>query len=461
MNLNSPKIKKVFVVGIKGVGTAPVAAMLSKTGKLVSGSDTNEPQITDSLLAEAAIEVSVFDAANITDDIDLVIYSGAYKLDAHPELLAAKEKSIPCIPQAEALASILNQKEDLICVCGVGGKTTTSAMGASIHATAQKGGWFVGVSDVNKELAPAFTDDSSLFIAESDEYAIAPPIDTRPKFALYNPKIIICTNILYDHPDIYPSFEKTLEVFAEFFNTLPQDGLLLIRHKDLERVKSLLTTKATIQTYGSEITSDWQLIEGLSSTWRGIYKNTTVDFSLQVPGEMNGLNALSLIAAHVHLKLLVLDHVVQGLAEYAGTKRRLEVIKNHGDILYMDDYGHHPLEVELTLSALKAKYPHKRLIVAFHPHTLSRTKSLLKEFGQAFGLADMILIPDIFASARELDDGSITSQNVVDEINKASSKASYLPTFDEIIQFIKKHRQPGDIILTMGAGNIYQIHKEL
>lgn len=431
------KVEKVHFVGIKGVGMTPLALMLQDLGIKVQGSDTPETQITDQVLAKRDIQVSDFSPANITADLDVVIYSGAYKKTVHPELIKAKELGIYTISQAEALATLIAEKK-LIAVCGVGGKTTTTGMMAQVFSELNQGGWFVGVSQISQNLVPGKIDDSPFFVAEADEYAITPGIDNRPKFSLYKPQIIICTNLAYDHPDIYPDFEATKKVFAEFFNQLPPEGLLVIKQKDLDLIQDLLKPETKI----------------------ALVENNHESLELQVIGQMNQLNAQAVMLACAHLKL-DLSKVRAGLAKFAGTKRRLELVADQDQIIYLDDYGHHPDEIKLTLAAIKQNYPDKRIRVVFHAHTLTRTKALLQEFGQSFSQADEVLVAPIFTSARETDDQSVTAQKLAEQISKHHHQVQAFDDVKEIVDYLKKSRRPNDLILTLGAGDIYKIHQQL
>lgn len=426
------------MVGIKGVGMTPLALMFQDVGVEVQGSDTNQSQITDQILNDRKINVLEFDKNNIDSNIDLVVYSGAYKKSVHPELTKAEDQGIYSITQAEALATLISDKR-LIAVCGVGGKTTTTGMTAQVFDHLGKGGWFVGVSQISDNLEPAKIDNSDLFVAEADEYAISPGEDNRPKFALYNPEVIICTNLAYDHPDIYPDFETTKQTFVDFFNRLPEGGLLIISVTDYQLIKDKLKKHFQVKI--------------LDPTSLG-------RIDLQVIGQMNQQNAQAVLVACGHLGIDE-SGVRSGLKQFSGTKRRLELIADQDEVLYMDDYGHHPDEIKLTLEAIKSKYPQRRLIVVFHPHTLSRTKALLTEFSQCFDAADVVILAPIFTSARESDDQSIDSAKLAQAIKPNLASVIAFENFDQIIDHLQEIRQPNDIILTLGAGDIYKIHEQL
>ena len=452
--------KRFHLVGIKGVGMTPLAIMLKELGNTVTGSDTLESQITDEILRQHDISVTEFSPDTITQEIDVVVYSGAYMVSRHPELQKAEELMLPLASQAMMLAELVNTK-DHIAVCGVGGKTTTSGMGATVFNYLGYGGWFSGVSKINGTLPGGHIDDSELMIVEADEYAIATRSDSRPKFALYNPKVIICTHLAHDHPDIYESFDKTLDTFAQFFNRLPDDGALIINPRDLHLLENRLNTKAKVITFAEDPTADWCIKKsGMNMLYNLFHEDQEYQLNMSVIGTMNAENATALVAACDFLKLDI-DEVLKGITEFKGTKRRLEIIREENNILYMDDYGHHPDEINVTLSAIKNQYPDKRLVVIFHPHTLSRTSALLEEFGNSFVAADQILLAPIFASAREYDDGSVSLRDLHQAIESSFHKVESFKDFDAIAEEIKEIRKPGDIILTLGAGDVYKVHEKL
>lgn len=462
-SINQPISAKsnIHLVGIKGVGMTSLAQLLIEKDVKVTGSDSLTEQITDEVLNRLKIPVSSFSTENINSSLDLVIFSGAYKQTQHPELIQAHKSQIYSITLAEAVAKLTTDRK-LVAVCGVGGKTTTTAMLATIFDTLQTDyGWFSGVSHINGgRLASARLGTRSWFALEADEYAIAPPVVNRPKLALYQPQIIICTNLDYDHPDIYPNFEATLQMFAQFFNSLPENGLLLIKPNDLEKIKPYLSKKVRVESYGIDTNADWTLS---AAEEPGSYKLTHKKeyiFPLKVLGAMNALNAAAAISASAQIGISI-EAAIEGIGKFTGTKRRLETVADLNGILYLDDYGHHPSEIQVTLAAVKEAYPQRQVRVVFHPHTLSRTKALLEEFATAFTKADEVIVADIFASAREKDDQTISSADLVDGLIKQGLSATYLATFKQIIRYLKKSQRQGDLILTLGAGDIYKIHSQL
>jgi len=461
MNISSAT--KIHLVGAKGVGMAAVACCLSDLGKTLTGSDSPDVQITDPLLASRNIPIHDFAATNITPDTNLVIYSGAYKLHQHPELLRAGELAIPIITQAQAAAE-LSTDHRLIAVCGVGGKTTTTAMLIHVfESTHHRSSWLVGVSSVCNTLPPGRIGSGDTFIAEADEYAIAPPDNNNPKFSLYHPEVIICTNLKYDHPDIYPDFAATKAAFLKFFQTLPVGGLLVYNADDPELVSLVkqLPAHITRESFGTYPVSDWFITHQPDKSQVTLtHDSRSYSFALSTLGLHNARNAAAAAAVANHFRIQGTD-ISTSLTSFTGTKRRLELVANQADTLYFDDYAHHPSEIQSVLEALHHTYPHRRLIAIFQPHTFSRTKALLADFATAFACASEVIITPIFSSTREQSDTSISSEILVQEIGKHHPHVIYSKDFANVATHLKNNRTKGDLIITLGAGDIYQLHSKL
>lgn len=464
---------KIHAVGIKGVGVSSLAIILKQIGHTVEGSDTAEIQITDTSLSQAQIPVAEFESVELNPDYDLIIYSGAYNPTSNPVLKQARQLELTTLSLAEATAALLHKRK-LICVCGVGGKTTTSSMLAYGLKSNSEVGYLVGVSQLtDSEPAARWGNETGYFIIEADEYAIDPPEDTRPKFDLYQPEIVICTHLAYDHPDIYQDFDQTLDTFASLFNRIPKSGCLIINQEDYNLIKDRLSDqvevvilkvttrheRASISETEADQAEAYPQFDPDTSTLNLDDQNKH-DLQLKTIGQVNQLNAALASVAVVKADLNLVSFLEQ-LKDFSGVKRRQELIKQEAGVTYFDDYGHHPDEIKLTLEAIAQAFPDKRLIVVFHPHTLSRTKKLLTEFALAFNLADQVLVAPIFASAREVDDQSISSEVLANEIKNRGTQAQAYSDFETIINRLKQVRRRGDLILTLGAGDIYKIHQYL
>lgn len=461
MNLYSQQIQTVHLVGVKGVGVAAVACMLKDLDKSLSGSDTKDTQITDLVLKKIHLKPQVFSSSNIYSDIDLVIYSGAYPL-THPEIKKAKAFKIPALSQAKALANLMEPKKQIL-VCGVGGKTTTTAMLIHTFKNLKKTpSWFIGTSHVNDKLLPGKLNKGDVFIAEADEYAINPPQNKKPKFSLYKPDTIICTNLEFDHPDIYSNFDQTLKTFLDFFNRLPQKGHLIINQdtKRLDFIRQNLRPDIQLTTFGQTNQADFTTTSQKDHFIVTDPSGKTYPCKLQTPGVVNAKNAVAAALA-ANLYSIPIDKSLTSLSSFTGTMRRFELIKTKNRIHYYDDYAHHPKEIQASLQAFRQKFPKSRIITIFHAHTFSRTKALLNDFSASFADSDVVIVTKIFSSAREEKDVSISGKILTQAIQKHHPKTLYIKDFSAIIDYINSYKKPGDVIITMGAGNIYQIHQNL
>lgn len=462
--MNIKQAKHIHFTGIKGVGMTAVALCADDLGIGVSGSDLAEEFVTDSVLSERNIKISNnFEVSQIPPEADLLVYTGAHKGEANPQVIAARNKNIRTISQAHALAELMEGKSG-ISVCGVGGKSTTSAMIATIlsHANLNPS-YVVGVGNIYPLGAPGkFDREGKYFVAEADEYAVAPGTDNTPKFMLQHPDIVVCTNIAHDHPDIYKTIDDTLEVYRQFFSRLNSNQTLVINADDSHTENLIQNLNCRVITYSHTARSDYQIIESTIQNARQTFtvhhKDGELDLSLQIPGAYNQSNALAAFIVS-HVCGVGQDIASKGLLSFSSTKRRFEFIGTKNEINYYDDYAHHPSEISAVLKAAKSWFPGKRIVAVFQPHTYSRTKSLLQEFSQSFVDADTTIITPIFASAREGVDSSISSEILVERIRANSVKAEHAQSFAEVVEYLSKHTMAGDIIITIGAGDIYKLHK--
>lgn len=445
------KLNHIHFTGIKGVAMTSLALCAQDAGIKVTGSDVEEEFVTDEILKTRNIAWTVgFSGNNLNPKPDLVITTGAHGGLNNPEVLAAKEMGIPVLTHAEALGEFAKGKK-LITVAGVGGKTTTSSMIAQmLDFVGRKPSFAVGVGNILPLGAPGrFVETSDEFVTEADEFAVSPGIDNRPRFVYQNPHILIVTNIEHDHPDIYPTFEDTKKVFLEFMNRVPEDGLLLVC-VDNKNIRDLLqNVNVPYKTYGFSETADYQV------------KDTGL--KLQVPGEFNQLNATAAFAAGLFLGIDE-EKLREGIASYEGCKRRIEKVGEKDNVLYHDDYAHNPHEIVSVLQAVKEFYPGRRIVCTFQPHTYSRTKRLLPEFAKAFSEADLVGIADVYSSARETDTLGMNSEILANEVKKnhpSPDSVSYTKSLEDTTNWLKENLKEGDICITLGAGDIYKIHRQL
>ncbi len=466
------RLKKIHFVGIKGVGMTPLAIIAKEAGINVTGSDVNEVFITDEPLKNAGIKsFTEFSPDHITDDINLVITTGAHGGFQNPEVLKAKEMNIPVLTQGEAVGvfmdgTILGRKTLGISVAGTHGKTTTTAMIATVlKKSKQDPSYVIGTSTIPSLGNAGHYGKGNYFVAEADEYATEPMSDRRAKFFWQHPNIAVITNIELDHPDIYENVSVMRNTFLQFAQQIPTEGVLVACGDDHEVRTLLKEYTGRVITYGFSPANDF-IIEHTSfsaqSTFFRVkaYGTSLGEFFLHVSGEHNCLNALASIIVGFEVGLS-LDVISKSLAEFKGTKRRLEFIRTleTGALLY-DDYGHHPTEIQKTLAGLRSVYPKKKITCIFQPHTYSRTKVLFEEFSRAFQEADEVIIIDIYPSMREQPDSSVSSKLLVESIKKHHRSALFLPKLHDVVKYIDEKRPgEGTVVVTMGAGDIYKLNE--
>ncbi len=418
---------QIHFTGIKGVGMTALALCAQDLGIKVSGSDVDGPFVTDAVLKHRHIPWRIgFSPDHLSPNVDLLIYTAAHQGSRNPQVQAAINRGIPVLHHAQALGQIMEDKIG-ISVCGVGGKTTTAAMLSHIlDRLGAHPSFCIGVGDIPSLGAPGRYDkQGKYFIAEADEYTADPAKGFVPRFAYQHPQIIICTNIEFDHPDVYADLDHTKTVFVDFFNQLPPDGLLLINAESAANLSILPRLKVKYQTY---------------------------------LGQFNQANANAAIAAAVALGF---DRTAAttALKDFAGTKRRFEKIGEAKNILLYDDYAHHPREIQTTLQAAKAKFPGHKLTAIFQPHTYSRTKALFADFARSFTAANEVLVLPIYASARETADPTVSSSQLVEAIAKTGHpSAHFVASVTDLVKYLKANLQSGQVIFTLGAGDIYLTH---
>ncbi len=472
--MNIDNIKTIYFTGIKGVGMTSLACIAKDYGIAVTGSDIEEVFVTDEILAKKNILVQTgFSKENIKN-VDLLIYSAGHQGADNIEVVTAKQQNIPTITFGEALGLFFNTKAIGISIAGVGGKTSTSAMLATVFESAQQNpSYMIGVGEIpSLPLSGKYNNRGSVFISEADEYACS-PTNHNPKFYYQNPKIIILTNLAFDHPDIYTDKQHTLHTFQDFAEKLPHDGVLIANYDSLmvrELVELLRNSdqfEGQIITYGQDLQSDWQLLDYKIQNQQATFRLDNADdqkfeFKLDVPGIYNAHNAIATIITSLHLGLSV-EQIQTGLLKFTGTKRRFEKIGEQDSNLFYDDYAHHPDEIKATLKAARQWFGDKKIITIFQPHTFSRTKALFDQFVDSFTDSDQTIILDIFPSAREPFDDSITSEMLVHAISSSHShqNINYAQDFVRVMDLLQLDNLQNTIVITMGAGNVYKLWEKI
>lgn len=447
------KIKKAYVIGIKGSGIIGVVEILHKLGIEISGSDTHEKFFTDEILQKLGIKYHEgFSENNIPEAVDLVLYSTAYNAVNNVEFFEAAKLNLPMMSYPEALASLFNQKYGLA-VCGTHGKTTTSAMLAYVLDKIGAQPTAVIGSRVRQWNGNAIAGNGEYFVIEADEF--------QNKLALYDPKGAILTSADWDHPDFFKTFAEYKKVFADFVAKISRAGFLVVWGDSVATNEIACSCQCNIIKYGFQEDND-VIISKINPRKFNIKfsERDLGDFETQLVGEHNILNAGAAVAVCYKLGL-AMEKVREALRSFEGTSRRFEIIGQRNGAILIDDYGHHPEELKVTLKATRELYPEKNIIAVFHPHSYSRTETFLQDFAQSFDDADKVIVLDIYGSARE-NSGNVSSKDVVDLINKYNrGKAEYIPTIDGVVDFLRDKIGANDVVLAIGAGNVFEVVNKL
>lgn len=445
----------IHFIGIGGISMSGLAEILLGEDFPISGSDSKSSELTQHLEEKGAKIYIGQRASNITDDIDLVVYTAAIH-DDNPEFACAKAKGLPMITRAELLGQIMKNYQLPIAVAGTHGKTTTTSMishvllEADADPTISVGGILPAIHGNIR------VGNSETFITEACEYTNS--------FLSFFPKISIILNIDADHLDFFKDLEDIRHSFRLFTEKLPADGTLII-NGDIPNVEEITKNlPCEVITYGLEKDAEYTAAnitfdETAHASFDCLHHGQCIGrFSLAVPGLHNVSNALSAIALGVKTGI-DLDTVRRGILHFGGTDRRFQYKGKVAGVTIIDDYAHHPTEIAATLKTA-ANYPHKTTWCVFQPHTYTRTKALMDEFADVLATAERVILADIYA-ARETDNLGISSSDLCDKINERGGKAYYFPTFDEIEAFLLENCINGDVLITMGAGDVYKIGESI
>jgi len=457
-------------MGIKGVAMTSIAQILLDAGRQVSGCDVAGEFVTKKILDRLKLQIDKGFVHSLPEDIDGVIYTSAHGGPKNPMVTQAKERGVATFSQAEALAYFFNQKKG-VAVCGVGGKSTVSAMITWILDQLNlQPSFSVGVGEIiGMNRTGRWNPKSELMVAEADEYVIDPaccnnPEKMKPRFSFLQPYTTVCTNLEFDHPDVYNSIEHTQQVFLSFFGQIKNGGNLIFNadSPDLVEVVNSLP-QVNKKSFGKSELAEAKLISSSVQSKKNIgvveYGQQQFTLELIIPGEFNLLNALAACLAVESLGV-EFAQAIKSIASFQGTQRRFEFVGQKNGVDYYDDYAHHPQEIRETIKALKAWCPGQRQVVAFQPHTFSRTREFFNEFVDALSTADEVVMLKIFPSAREAFDDKISSKMIAEQIQTRfpDKKVYSFESIDELAEFAKTQLDRGDVMLTVGAGDIYEVY---
>lgn len=445
----------IHFIGIGGISMSGFAELLHTMGFTITGSDRTASKITKHL-ETLGIEVIYEQAAkNITPNIDFVVYTAAISED-NPEFVRAKELGLPMMERASMVGQVMKNYSTAIAVSGTHGKTSTTSitshilMEAGLDPTISVGGILPAIGGNIRVGGPEF------FVTEACEYTNS--------FLSFYPTMAVILNIEEDHLDFFKDLADIRHSFKLFAERVPAQGAIVI-NGDIENYQEIIeAAKGKVITFGHSRGNDYSA----GDIQYDDYAHPSFDLyiggekkerlTLGVAGEHNVYNALAAIAVSLE-NGISMDAIRVGLAHFTGTNRRFEKKGEVNGFTIIDDYAHHPHEIEATLKTAQ-NYPHKTLWCIFQPHTYTRTKAFLPQFAEALSLADKVILADIYA-ARETDTLGISSEDIVKLLKEKGKEAWYLPTFDEIEKFVMEHCTQGDLLITMGAGDVVNVGENL
>jgi UDP-N-acetylmuramate--alanine ligase len=469
---------KVYCIGIKGTGVCAMAELLRHGGVPVSGSDQADVFYTDAILKQLRIPYyENFSAIHVPPDAALVIHSAAYSADTNPEMAEAARIGIPLLKYTDALGAY-SALFDSSGIAGVHGKTTTTAFTGVLFRAVKLPARVLAGSAV-----PAFRGGSTISMGE--KYFAAETCEYRRHFLAFNPKRIILTSVESDHQDYYPTYEDIRDAFIEYALKLPKGGELIycaddagaceVTEQVLEKRSDITAIPYGFSAGGDFAISSYEVQNGRTCFTVAGFPET--QFKIRIPGKHCVLDAVAALAL---TNLLVkkefgnngwtdtkIDNVLNALETFTGSRRRTELLGEINDILFIDDYGHHPAAIRTTLNGFREFYPGRRIVVSFMSHTYTRTAALLDEFADSLSSADIVFLHKIYASAREEYTGGVNGKTLFEktkEVFKKNGKAGnvyYAEEPEEAAQQLKNTLQKNDLFITMGAGDNWKLGKKL
>ncbi len=449
------KNKQIHFVGIGGIGMSGIAELLLNLGYRVSGSDLKASAITERLAALGG-QIHIGHRGEWIKGADVVVTSTAVKGD-NPEVLAALQAQVPIIRRAEMLAELMRLKRFGIAVAGSHGKTTTTSMVGWVLAQAGLDPTVVIGGQVNSLGTNAKLGEGEFLVAEADE--------SDGSFLHLAPVVEVVTNIDLEHLDFYRDIDHIKEVFLEFINKIPFYGAAVVCLDDPDVADLLPMIKKRLITYGmsaqAEIRAREIVTVGLSTRFE-VYRGDEALGAIKLPmaGIHNVYNTLAAVGVGLELDI-PFAVIAEAMASFSGVQRRLQIKGEIDGIMVVDDYGHHPTEIRATLSAMRAAWPKRRLVVIFQPHRYTRTHGLMREFSTAFYEADLLYVTEIYPAGEAPIEG-VTAQALIDSIQAHGHKQVYpAPELQKIAAHVAPLLEPGDVVLSLGAGNILQVGEQL
>jgi len=446
--------KYIHFIGIGGISMSSLALIVKQGGFKVSGSDITKTHLTDKLEA-AGIEVFIGQKKENIKNPDLVVYTAAISKD-NPEYVEAEKKAGMMVERSVFLGELMRSYNCTCCISGTHGKTTTTSMAALIMIAAQKDPTVLIGGEVKAIGGNLKIGGKDLFVTEACEYV--------ESFLDFFPEKAIILNVDEDHLDYFRDIDHIISAFEKFTALIPESGSVIANGADKNTLKAIKNAKCKVITFGigEEFDCNAKNVvfdnNGFASYDLVYMGEKLCNITLSVPGKHSVLNSLAAAAMCLDAGCSA-EAVKEGLLNFEGTDRRFEIKGKYKNCTVVDDYAHHPAEIDVAIATAK-EFGHKKVTVIFQPHTYSRTKALLGKFAESLAKADRVIVTDIYA-AREIDDGSVSSQDLVDIMAKDSCDAVYIKEFDDCVKYIKDTCTEDELIMTVGAGTVFKIGEKL
>lgn len=449
------RYRKVHMVGIGGIGMSSIAEVLLIRGFEVSGSDLTLSDVTEHLASLGAVIHEGHDAGNV-GDVQVVVHSSAVDRDTNPETREAISRRIPLIPRSVMLAELMRTKFG-IGIAGTHGKTTTTSMAGLVVGAGGFDPTVIVGGKVSAFGSNAVHGEGEIILVEADEY--------DRTFLRLTPSLAVITNIEEDHLDIYDDLDDLLNAFVQYANSVPFFGATIVCLDDANVQQIISRIDRRVVTYGTRRQADVRAArieqDGLAMSFDVVRFGETLGRAvLDVPGHHNVLNALAAITVGLELEM-PFDEIVAGLARFDGVRRRLHVLGEAADVLVVDDYAHHPTEILATLEAAGNSWPERRIVAVFQPHLYSRTSDFKEGFARAFFDADVLVLTDIYG-AREVSEDQISGATLARLAESYGHRVvHYVPDKADLATYVTGLLKPGDVVVAMGAGDIWRSSREL
>jgi UDP-N-acetylmuramate--alanine ligase len=448
------KIKQIHFIGIGGSGMSGIAEVLINQGYDVTGSDQGKTSVTDHL-EKLGARISFTHSAENVEGSQVVVTSSAIK-PSNVEVVRAREKMIPVIPRAEMLAELMRMKYG-IAIAGTHGKTTTTSLVATVLAGGHLDPTVIIGGRLKNIGSHAKMGESEFLVAEADE--------SDGSFLKLSPTIAMVTTLDEEHMDFYKTLDNMKEVFLTFINKVPFYGAVILCLDDINLQSLIPRIEKRYITYGLTSQADYTArnisVEGLKSRFTVYHAGKELgEIYSGALGQHNVLNTLAAVAVGMELNL-DFPTIAKALQDFSGVQRRFEIVHQSDELVLIDDYGHHPVEIKTTLKTAREVWPNHRLIAVFQPHRFSRTEHLMHDFWTAFNDSDHLIVMDIYPAGEKPIEG-VTAQKIIDGAREFGHKsAEYIQNRNDVVPHLMEILKPGDVVMTLGAGNIWELGQEL